>query len=147
MRVLKVLAAATLGTILFLLCSAEHWHSSSPDNSPDAASNPADEIVFTAKHYRTKGPCIKIENGWAMPIIEGFKVTNVASGKLLRIDRVQVRPLSRSTHLAGLGDGETCTLRLVPSRDTSERLRRDDKTSADVLWVDGDEIRVERRAN
>lgn len=146
MRPAKPLTTVLTAATLFGLGAGGVWFTSRLGHPP-AEGLPAPEgvVIFSATHYRTKGPCIQIGESLAMPIIEGFEVLGVDRGEL-PAKRVQVRPLTGSGHLDGLGDGEACVLRLIPSQETREQLRGDGKEAIGVLWVDGSELEVQQPA-
>src|SRR5262245_49727594 len=103
---------------LFALGAGSVWvggHRAGP--SPEAPTDPAEAVVFRAKRYQTKGPCIKTDDAWEYLAGVGFEVTEILRGDL-PVKRLQVRPLTRIGHLEHPGDGWTYTLRLTPSAET-----------------------------
>src|SRR5262249_47933565 len=98
-------------------------------------------IVIRAKYYRTKGPCIRIGDAWAMPVVDGFEVVQVVSGTL-QATFINVRPLSGGgpAYPKELAEGKIYTLRITPSEQTKKQLLENEKEGWRALRIDGDEI-------
>jgi hypothetical protein len=105
-------------------------------------SDKREAFVFRGKYYKTTGPCIDLGAGrLGMPFIDAFEVVEVLEGDL-KAKHVVVRAMTEggSRYPTGLAEGETRTLRLVPSAETSRLLREKGKEGITFLWIDGDEI-------
>jgi hypothetical protein len=113
----------------------------------------AGDVVFRARYYKGKGPCIRKDDGWAMPAVDDFEVVEVVRGKLNASDiTVRLHTNHGPGYPADLKQGEVYTLRLSPSEGTKQQLRQNAKEATSLLEVDGDEIsevkgnKLERRA-
>jgi hypothetical protein len=125
---------------------------SSPGEEATAAVRPANEvvkldrglIVFRARYYHGRGPCVQVRNGRAMVAEDAFEVIEVVRGKLAA-STIQVR--YRSGHAEGypgqLTEGKVYTLRLTPSADTKQQMREIEKEGHSFLHVEGTEIEEE----
>lgn len=112
-------------------------------NSIIAQENEADElIVVKAKHIHTRGPCIPIGGGLAMPIIDAFQVLEIVKGSLPKsVTTIQVRALSGN--LPNVKKGEVNVLRLTRSADSKSQLEDRAKDGYTWLWVNAGELKVE----
>jgi hypothetical protein len=98
-------------------------------------------FVFRAKYYRTKGPCIRIGNGWAMPLVDAFEVVEIVKGDL-QAKYIEVRALTSggSGYPKELAEGMVYTLRLTPTDRTMQQLQENQKQGSSFLCVNGEEI-------
>jgi hypothetical protein len=103
-------------------------------------------IVFLARYYRTRGPCLRIGKGWAMPVVDAFEVVQVVKGKLpASFIKVRLHTGGGEAYPRHLTPGKLYTLRLTPSATTRQRLRANEKEGFSSVWVDGDEIEDQRK--
>lgn len=130
-------------------CSSQHEAPGdpAPPEGRDApavvapAEPPKEVVVFRARYYRTKGPCVRIGDALAMPVVDGFEVTEVVGGQL-KATRIEVRPFSGGgpAYPKELTDGKVYLLRLTPSDKTKQELREMEKEDGHFVWIDADEI-------
>jgi hypothetical protein len=99
-------------------------------------------ILFKAKYFKTRAPCHRIGDGWAMPIADGFEVIQVLRGTLKPPTEIIVRPRSArgQAYPRHLKSGEVCVLELTPSADTLEQLKERERDGHEWIWVDGNEL-------
>jgi hypothetical protein len=98
-------------------------------------------FVFRAKYFQTKGPCIKIGNAIAMPVIDAFEVVEVVKGNL-KAKSILVRPFTRggSAYPQKLTEGKVYTLRLTLSERTKQKLQENDQNGTTYVGIDGDQL-------
>ena len=144
---MRFLAIAAKWCIPMLLLSAVCFsrHDAYPDSTkgtdtavaiqPDSA-----RPVIRARYYRTKGPCVRMGDSWAMPVIDGFEVVEVVKG-VLKAKSIEVRPFTGgATYPKELAEDKIFTLRLTPSEHTNQQVRENAKEGYSYIWINGDEL-------
>jgi hypothetical protein len=95
--------------------------------------------------YQTKGPCIRVGDTLAMPVVDAFSVVENVQGDL-KATTIHVRVPSPHGPLypKQLTEGRTYALRLTPSATTQQQLRGNASEGLSFIWIDGDEIEEQR---
>jgi hypothetical protein len=153
MRRSLVLAGFSAGASLILVgCSAQQDGASAQpgveEKKPATTAVAAIQVkpekeafIFRAKYYRTKGPCVRMGDALAMPVVDAFTVTEVLEGELKARD-ITVRAFTGGGpgYPKELREEEVYTLRLTPSERTRQQLRENEKELPSHLVVDGEEL-------
>jgi hypothetical protein len=155
MRRLLILLVCSTAAFSFLIgCSPQPGIAldSTPEGQPAAKApdvslvkQEKEVIVFRARYYHTKGPCVRIGDALAMPVVDAFEVVEVVQGALpAKTINVRFHSASGSGYPKELAEGKTYTLRFTPSEGTREQLRDNQKEGYSFIWVDGDEIEEQK---